>query len=624
MTAPPGGDVPASQLGGLLGDALRANLHGRLSHFITDAQSPAIALFDPAHACCNQEGDWYGEHAGKWLVAASRAAARSGDAALAGNVRCVADYLVSLQQPDGYLGTYAPSHRFDAQPVPPVTDAWDGAPSRRTWDVWTHAYLVLGLLEAHRHLHAPAWLDAARRIGDLCWRVFVEQGVDITALGNHFGMSATVLLDPAVELYFATGEARYLDLALRIVESAEANPRLRLLSRALEGADASEIGTGKAYQLLWNLVGLAKLHRATGAPVYLDAVQRMWRNIAGYHVGIGGGPFGGIGHRSREVFNPAGVFEPTAYIETCSTLAWIQLNRELLRITGEPRYAEEIERSACNDLLGAQAADGEGWCYYTFANGPRIHTTYWRCCKSSGAMALEELPWLACTMDAQGAVSVHLPVASRTVFAHPAAGRVEVEVRTKYPLQGDIAIEVTAERRADFPLRVRIPRWALGATLRVDGEGGAIAQDAGRYADIVRPWSGRTRLQLDLPMAPVLHRRVHANVQVSRAPDGSEVRQPVLHRGFVALTRGPLVYATGLVDGYKAEESVALPQAPDDAWIEALPADAAGVSPIRLRPLHRPALLFEPFALAGGRADGAWRVAWLAQAPGQGADHGSQ
>ena len=126
-------------------------------------------------------------------------------------------------------------------------------------------------------------------------------------------------------------------------------------------------------------------------------MTNVWRNIRDHHLTLGGGPWGGVAHRSREVFNPAAVFSPYGYVETCSTLAWIQLNRELLGITGEAAYAEEIERSAYNDLLGAQAPDGEDWCYYSFPNGRRVHTTYWRCCKSSGAMALEELPSLAYT-----------------------------------------------------------------------------------------------------------------------------------------------------------------------------------------------------------------------------------
>jgi DUF1680 family protein len=106
-----GRTTPQVQLRGLLGDALDANLRGRLSHFIVDEHSPAIALFAPPRRSENREGDWYGEHAGKWLVAAAKAAARSDDESLRKHVLQVADYLVSIQEDDGYLGTYAPDHR---------------------------------------------------------------------------------------------------------------------------------------------------------------------------------------------------------------------------------------------------------------------------------------------------------------------------------------------------------------------------------------------------------------------------------------------------------------------------------------------------------------------------------
>src|SRR5690606_27349560 len=135
------------------------------------------------------------------------------------------------------------------------------------------------------------------------------------------------------ELYLLTGEPRYLQLAECVLEQANASPRLALLERALAGADPSEIATGKAYQLCWNLVGLARLHRATGRADYREALDRQWQAIREHHLSLGGGPFGGIGHRSREAFNPAGVFDPEAYIETCSLLSWIQLNRQLLAIT---------------------------------------------------------------------------------------------------------------------------------------------------------------------------------------------------------------------------------------------------------------------------------------------------
>ena len=600
--APPG----AVMLHGILGEALAANHRGRLAKFIVDETSPAIALFAPAHAHANHAGDWYGEHAGKWLYAASKAAARTGDAILSDRVRRVADYLVGLQDAEGYLGNYAPERRF-MRKQPPKPVSWDGAPSLRTWDIWTHSYLILGLLEAHRLLGTARYLEAACSIGDLCWRTLTSGGIDITDLGNHHGMSATVLMDPAMELHFATGEQRYLDLAALILEQANRNPRLALLSQALAGADVSEIATGKAYQLIWNVVGLAKLHRANGDAALLRAAVSVWRSIRDHHLTLGGGPWGGVGHRSREVFNPATVFSPYGYVETCSTLAWIQLNRELLAITGDAAYAEEIERSAYNDLLGAQAPDGEDWCYYSFPNGRRVHTTYWRCCKSSGAMALEELSSIAYATTAVG-VQINLLGPSEAELQLRGVGTVRLEQRTEYPFDGEVAIRVAPERNATFTVNVRIPRWAEGAGIRVNGASYPLGP-------IHREWRHDDVIEVSLPMRPQTQFRANSNTQESRAPDDSPVRQEVLHFDYVAITRGPLVYATGLIDGYKIEETLRVPGPADAAWLETVPAAGAAGPDVRIAPLGRPALVFSPYYRAGGRRDRTWRLTWMPLAP---------
>lgn len=593
-------------LKGPLGDALAANHDGRLKHFIVDESSPAIAIFSPAPVAQNREGDWYGEHAGKWLYAASKAAARTGDAALAASVRRVADYLVSRQDQDGYLGTYAPERRFMRKQLPPQR-TWDGAPSQRTWDVWTHSYLILGLLEAHRHFPDARYLDAARKIGDLCWAALGEGGIDVTHLGNHHGMSATVLLDPAVELYFATHERRYLDLARLIVEQAERRPELKLLTRALDGADAADIATGKAYQLTWNLVGLAKLHRATGEARFLDAVIRVWESIRNHHLTLGGGPWGGVGHRSREAFNPPGVFSPYGYVETCSTFAWIQLNRELLLITGEAKYAEEIERSAYNDLLGAQAPNGEDWNYYSYPNGARVFTTYWRCCKSSGAMALEELPAIAYSATEDG-ITVALYGPGEAALAAGQAGEVRLEQVTRYPFDGEVRIRVTPQAPGRFRIRVRIPQWATGARIAINDAALAESFEPGSFATLDRQWRDGDEIALSFPMIPLLHHKTHRNVQESVAPDGSAVRQEVLRLDYVAVTRGPLVYATGLIDGFKMEETIRLGGEPRLEMVDAQEGEGPA---IRVNLEGRPPLVFHPYYEAGGRKDGAWRLTWL-------------
>lgn len=605
----------STQLGGILGRALDANRRGRLSHFITGPGSPAIAIFDPALVAKNHEGDWYGEHAGKWLAAAARAFARTQDPTLGANLRGVADYLIARQDADGYLGTYAPERRFMV-PQPPKPLSWNGEPGLRTWDIWTHSYLLLGLLELHKALPAPAYLAAAQRIGDLCHRTLVQGGINITTLGNHHGMSATVLLDPAVELYLATREPRYLELAETILAQADAHSELALLSKALAGVDAAEIATGKAYQLAWNLVGLAKLHKATGRDDCRQAVERLWLSIREHHLSLGGGPWGGVANRSREVFNARGVFEPKAYVETCSTLAWLQLNRELLLISGEARFAEEIERTAYNDLLGAMAPNGEDWCYYSFPNGRRVHTTYWRCCKSSGAMAVEELPALAYGVTAEGALSVNLYGPGSATLALPASGTVRIDQQTDYPFDGRVRLRLAhVERSGVFVVQLRIPAWADGARLLVNGEAQALPLTPGSFARVERNWFSGDELLLELPMRVATHRRLQQNTQESRAPDGSPVAQQVLRFEYFALSRGPLVYATELIDGFKTEETIRLPETPQDEWLETLPAGPDDEGPqIRLHLGYRPPLSFSPYYRCGGRTGGSWRLSWLSLA----------
>jgi len=420
--------------------------------------------------------------------------------------------------------------------------------------------------------------------------------VQITDLGNHFGLSATVVIDPACELFLATGEPRYRDLALLALEQAEGDPHSAFLSETLAGTDPSAIATGKAYQLLWNLVGLAKLYRATGEQLFLDAVDRAWERVQADHLTLGGGPWGGVAHRSREVFNAPGTFSPHGYVETCSTMAWIQLNRELLAVLGEARFAQAIERSAYNDLLGAASADGEDWCYYSFPNGRRVHTTYWRCCKSSGAIALEELPSIAYGVTSDGAIAVNLLGPSKAVLDVAGAGAVRVEQRTSYPFSG--AIEIVAD--PPVPLLVRIPEWAAGATVN----GTPHAPDG--YARI----EGGTA-KVVLPLTPRLHRASSRNVQESLAPDGSPVAQEVMRHDYVALTRGPIVYGTGLIDGFKAEETVRLP--PEGAVAQG-PGDT-----LLLCSADRTPIAFSPYYATGARADGAWRLTWLRLAPGEAA-----
>lgn len=600
------------KLDGVFGQMLAANRSGRLSHFIVDEDSPSISIFGQAHKQQNQEGDWYGEHAGKWLSATARAVAQGSQPELEANLRRVADWLISQQDDDGYLGNYAADRRFTV-PQPPKPESWNGEPALRTWDIWTHSYLILGFLETWRALGDDSYLQAARRIADLCWQA-LESGIDITTLGNHHGMSATVLLDPAADLYLVTGEPRYLALAEKILQQANANPRLALLDKGIANEDAAFIATGKAYQLSWNLVGLAKLYKATGKADYKLAIDNLWSNIREQHLTLGGGPWGGVAHRSREVFNAPRTFFPQAYVETCSVLAWMQLNRELLAISGHARYADELERTAYNDLLAAMAPNGEDWCYYTFPNGKRVHTTYWRCCKSSGAMAVEELPQIAYGVAADGGLRVNLYGPGQATLVHAEAGKVVLQQQTRYPFNGGISLRVMPEHSASFSIGLRIPAWAEDARIQVNGVNVQVQVAADGYVQLQRQWQAGDLVSVQLPMQPQLHRAANINVQESRAPDGSPVAQEVLRWEYVGLSYGPLVYATTLIDGFKTDETVKLPEGDPSRWLQVGQDDGEGAT-VTMQLQSRAPLVFEPYYRCGGRVHDVWRLSWLSLAP---------
>ena len=69
--------------------------------------------------------------------------------------------------------------------------------------------------------------------------------------------------------------------------------------------------------------------------------------------------------------------------ETCVTVTWMQVNLQLLRLTGDGKYADELEKSVYNHLLAAQHPRGDDWCYDTELAGKKQYDKHVTCCHSS-------------------------------------------------------------------------------------------------------------------------------------------------------------------------------------------------------------------------------------------------
>jgi len=455
---------------GILGDRMRVNLERRL------LRVDEAGILD----CFRQrpgKQEWAGEHAGKFLNAAVNTWLYSADDRLRPLMDRVTRTLVAAQLPDGYLGTYTDDKRWTS------------------WDVWVHKYDLIGLLCYYQATGYRPALEASRKIGDLLVRTFgAGPGMlDIIAAGTHVGMAATSVLEPMVNLYRFTGDRKYLEFCEYLVRSWDQPNGPRIIASLNATGSVFQTANAKAYEMMSNLVGLAELYRMTGNPLYLKTAQIAWKDIVTHHLYVDGTT------SSSEHFTDDHVLpgeESSNVGEGCATVTFLQLTWQLLRLTGEPQYAEELERTAYNALLGAQDPRTGDICYFTPLNGKKSPTPGINCCVSSVPRGIALLPQLA--WGALGDGAAILLYAPGSVKIPTAAGEVAIESKTTYPLDGSVELTVRPERAVRFPLALRVPAWT--ARYRATAGGREYSGTPGEFLTIDREWQPGDTVRIDMDM----------------------------------------------------------------------------------------------------------------------------
>lgn len=508
------------QFHGMVGEAVDSSFNGRLSQFIESAESPAIAMFEK-DVLSDKLGVWRGEHAGKWLYAASLAVERTGDPVMRERLREVADHLLSLQEKDGYLGCYLPGVRFTDVPPKGLTHV--------SWDIWINTYMMKGLAEASAALSDTKYLDAACRIADLVYSICVEQGRSIAEMGHHTGLVGIGSVEPLTELYCLRPKKEYRRLIEKCIEEMDTAPSLGLLTILRNGQDIALAGDAKIYETLRCLTGLARWARITGDKQLSKACENGWRSIRDGHLTPLGGPWGGV-NVNAEVFNRDCCFSPCQVTETCSSMEWMHFCREMFLLSGGgKKYADEIEKTFYNAILGARKKDGLRWVYYTRTNGEVGPGNEWSCCWSSGMIAME---------DAAGLVySVCGKRIKANMYADcdAAPGGFPITQGGDYAHTGTATFRIgTSGRRT---LLLRIPDWADGFELEVCGEA-AKARVRKGYAIVRRSWKRGDTLTVKFPVKPRLikaERRYECDGKFS-----ARLMKTTGEYGSIAM--GPLVY----------------------------------------------------------------------------------
>lgn len=493
----------------------------------------------------NETRCWQSEFWGKWFTSAVLAYRYRPEERLREILRSAAEDIIATQTGDGYIGNYKEGSHL------------------KQWDIWGRKYTLLGLLDYYDLTKDGASIRAAQKLADHLIKEIAAQGGSIVDKGNYRGMAASSVLEPMVRLYNVTGKRTYLDFAREIVRQWETPGGPQLISKSVVNVSQRfpkpanwyswEQGQ-KAYEMMSCYEGLLELYRVTGEPEYMRAVENTWQNIRDREINIAGSGaaaemwFDGRERQTSPVHH---------YQETCVTVTWIKLNQQLLRLTGEAKYADEIERAYYNALLAALKGDGSDWAKYTPLSGQRLPGSGQcgmdlNCCDASGARGLFTLP-ASVVMSAADGLSVNFFVNGSYRLKTPGGKEVTVTETTVYPSSGTIKITLGLQAPEEMSMRLRIPSWSARNTLKINEED-VDGVEAGRFAELRRVWRDGDEVTLTLDMRG----RVEWAGDINR---------------YAAIVRGPVVLArdTRLSGPHLATANK--PVTDDNGYIELSPVD---------------------------------------------------
>ena len=210
--------------------------------------------------------------------------------------------------------------------------------------------------------------------------------------------------------------------------------------------------------------------------------------------------------------------------ETCATAYLIRTLDDLLRLDGDSRWGDLMERTIFNALFAAQSPDGRRIRYYTPFECPRTYfpgDTY--CCPNNYRRIISELPTMI-YYRAPHDLTVNLYTPSTAKIGLRRRAFRDRATRDRLPQFRPGAAEGRSFATGRVVAALRIPRWCQGAKITVNGEPVQEPVRVGTYCAISRKWQAGDRVELHMPM-PLRF-----------------VRGRQSQLGRVAVMRGPVVF----------------------------------------------------------------------------------
>lgn len=398
---------------------------------------------------------------------------------------------------------------------------------KNRFPTYTYDKLLLGLLDSHTYVKDPlaiAILEDTTNAAlphlpgravehDVRWRM------DKPADDASWSWDESYTLPENLFLAWQRGAGRrYYDLGLKYLDDKTWFDPLSRGENVLQGRHA--------YSYVNSLNSAAMAYLVTGSEKHLRAGRSGFAMVQAQSYATGGwGPDEELRAPGSDDLYKSLTNSHRSFETPCGSYAHFKLTRYLLRITRDSRYGDSMERMMYNTVLGAKPLEENGDAFYYSDynfNGKRLyHAARWPCCSGTLPQVATDYRINAYFRGPQ-AVYVNLYVPSTLHWTDNGAA-LTLTQEGDFPFEEQVTSAVSSSQPTAQTLHFRIPAWAEGSAIFVNGRRQADLAVPGHFAAVRREWRTGDRVEIEFPLKMRLE-PINAR-----------------HTDTVALLRGPIV-----------------------------------------------------------------------------------
>lgn len=363
--------------------------------------------------------------------------------------------------------------------------------------IWSPQYVmhktIAGLSDAYIYAGNTQALDILSHLSD--WYItWTEKAAETNPHAVYAGEEAG-MLEVWAQLYQLTKDEKYLTLAKRYADAG-------LFRKLKEGKDS--LTNCHANASIPFTHGAAKMYEITGDSDWLEVIKLFWKVAV-----TDRGMFSTTGMNAGEFWVPPhmqGHFLGSSDQEFCTVYNMVRTASYLLKYTGEAQYADYIERALYNGFLAQQNAQTGMPAYFLpLGAGSRkkwgTKTRDFWCCHGTMVQAQTLYPELVWFTDGDKITAAQYIPSEFTAEMNGA--KVTVSQTTGMKYYNDQAFfdekddgqmsrwllkfSVKCDKPVRFTLSLRVPEWAKGVELEVNGKNTAAPVKDG-WLDITADW----------------------------------------------------------------------------------------------------------------------------------------